>query len=147
VQRENVSLFFVICFFFHLVVFFLRYVRSEQRVVPAHFTHLGPGVGIRAALAISGVQRLTRCYNNLTDEIELEFEYLECDMATELLQVPDEFLLQNVAGCPNQEPPRFLATLRSGLKFLLENPDHTKTFANGPVRYKRGPLGAWIKAE
>lgn len=123
------------------------YVRAEDRVVPASFTHLGPGVGLRAALAISGEQELVRCYNSETDEIELSFNYLECDMAHDLLQVPDEFLLENVAGCPKQEPPRFLSTLRAGLQFLIDNPDSAKTFANGPVRYRRGPIGAWVKAK
>lgn len=86
-----------------------------------------------------------KCYDTEMDEIEILFEYLECEMASDLLITPDEFLLENVAGCPKQEPPRFLTSIRAGLQFLVDNPDYEKTFANGPLRFKRGPIGAWIK--
>ena len=60
---------------------------------------------------------------------------------------PDEFYLENLAGCPKQEPPRFCSTLRAGLEFLAKYPTGAEAFANGPVRFKRSAVGAWVKKQ
>ncbi len=126
------------------VVLGAAFIRAENRVVPVAFTHLGPGVGLRSALPCTGQEKLTCCYDTDRDEICIEFEYREFDMVEGLLEAPDEFLRGNLASCPAQEPPRFVTTLRAGLDFLSKNPEWSETFANGPIRYRRSPIGAWV---
>jgi hypothetical protein len=121
------------------------FVQKNNAVVAAKFTHLGPAIGLRAALPCSGKERLYSCYDTAADCISIQFEYSKFEFVHDLLQVPDEFLLENLAGCPLQEPPRFLTTLRAGLEFLAKNMESEETFENGPVRFKRGAIGAWVK--
>lgn len=117
-------------------------------VVPAHFTHLGPALGLRSVLSCSGEEELFSCYNWKTNRIEIMFPYGDFEAAEALLEAPDEFLLANVSTSPKQEPPRFLSTLRAALKYLVDHPECSETFKNGPIcfeRQKSGPVaGAWL---
>jgi hypothetical protein len=61
-----------------------------------------------------------------------------------MLVLPDEELRVTFAECPLQEPPRFSATLRATLEFIAKNSDSRKVFGDGPIRFTRSPIGAWV---
>ena len=121
------------------------FMRNSQTVVPAHFSHLGPAVGMRTALPCAGKIQMYSCYDTEADEICIEFTYSEFEFVEHLLGAPDEFFMQNLAGCPLQEPPRFCSTLRAGLEFLSKYSDSSEAFPNGPIRFQRSELGAWMR--
>ncbi len=78
------------------------YSSADGAVLPAHFTHLGPAVGVRSALPACGVEELFSCYDWRSDEIRIYFQYSEFEAAAALLEAPDEFLLSNVSTSGEQ---------------------------------------------
>ena len=120
------------------------YSSEKKTVIACHFTHLGPGIGLRSTLSCSGKELMYPCYDWKTDQIKIMFEYAEFELAEKFLACPDEFLRENLATSSKQEPERFIATLRAGLTFLKDNPDDKKTFKDGPVVFERSQIGAWL---
>lgn len=47
------------------------YSSALDTVVPAHWTHLGPAIGLRAALPCCGIEELMPCYDWRTDELAI----------------------------------------------------------------------------
>jgi len=119
---------------------------KEGQVVPAHWTSLGPAVGLRSALPCCGPTDVQSCYDAESDEICIYFEYGEFELAAQLLQTDDDFLRDNISSSGPQEPDRFFDTMRKALKFLVDNPNYKAFFQGGkPIRFKRSELGAWLK--
>lgn len=117
---------------------------AQGTVIPAHWTHLGPAVGMRTALACSGPETLSRVYDWKRDCLVVHFQYAALSAAADLLQLTDD-QLRDACSTSSYETDRFAKTLRAGLTFLYQHPDHKEVFADGPVEFSRNEqLGAWM---
>ncbi|XP_054159418.1 protein N-terminal asparagine amidohydrolase-like [Oppia nitens] len=117
-------------------------------IFPATFTDKGPDIPLRSARYYTGCHEMLDIYDSNMSLLRIgPFNYSPMRGVDLWLQQSDEFILQHLSTSPEVEPPNFVMSARTTLKFIQKNPFPGVTiFAdNRPRYYRKDDLtGQWL---
>lgn len=132
----------------------IRGVAMEMKsgsIFPATFPekYRGPDRALRSVRSFLGESHLENIYNPEKNQLVFgPYAYKNFEMASVLLNLPDEILLENSSTSPHCEAPDFVKNMKLSLQFVINNPDWKKFFNNMPRVYELDKTdGLWKRAQ
>jgi protein N-terminal asparagine amidohydrolase len=106
----------------------------------------GPATRLRSARLFTGSGKLSLIHGSKSNELIIEpFNYQPFGEIDQLLQLPDQIMLQYMSTSPDVEEPCFCSSLRATLRFVLDVKSSTMfgSFVDQPLIYKRTGSNTW----